>query len=95
MDYEIIKKQFYKFCDDNGFNPLRSECADWWIKLLKSEREKIQQECSDGCDKFVEWNIKREREKVIAELEKIPFDYEYGYEKCFNKVKEIIKKLKS
>ena len=43
-----LKNGFNKFCDDNGFNSLRSECIDWWlshidklyIEIVKGEIER-------------------------------------------------------
>lgn len=49
---EELKQEFYNFCDDNGFNPLRSECIDFWLSKRKEElsklKEKIEKEKTEG-----------------------------------------------
>lgn len=38
---ESLIEEFSKFCDDNGFNPSRSECTDWWLEKLSSQHDQL------------------------------------------------------
>lgn len=62
-------------------------------------RKYLNKGCSDDfyvayVSELIEKERQDEREKIKVELEKIPFDYEYGYEKCFDRVKKVIELIK-
>ena len=49
---EEIKKEFRKFCDDNGFNPLRDEVSDWWLSKLHTLQEEYKKELIEKIEKM-------------------------------------------
>ena len=77
---EAIRREFYKFCDDNGFNPLRSECADWWLSLRQKELQEL---------------VKKAEEIVATEMDTKEFATILEFLACDDLAISIIKKLRS
>ena len=48
-----LEEEFNKYCDDNGFNPLRSECTDWWLEEVhQAEQEMLKKVVGEIDSKF-------------------------------------------